>query len=150
LSNIPQTRNVLIQHVNRTTYQRGHVWGKVLLASLPLPSPPDGGRTKDECCWIPVWTTLQEQVGDWWNVLVHRTVLDHVHEKTCHVLIYVLVVRNVPKNTNPVHYFLFVYGFQIGFYVFQNLYIPNIMQCVKRFHKSSHCVLLTVKFYWHQ
>ena len=35
---IPPTRDPLLQHAKRTTYQAGHIWGQALIASPLVPS----------------------------------------------------------------------------------------------------------------
>ena len=39
--NIPPTEAALIEHVKRTAYQAGHIWGQTLTPSPELPSPQD-------------------------------------------------------------------------------------------------------------
>ena len=58
---IPSTRAALEQHVLRTTYQGGHVWGQALLATPALPSPTSWGWVKTEDgLYEPNWTNLPE------------------------------------------------------------------------------------------
>lgn len=43
IENIPPTQDALRQHVLRTAYQAGHVWGQALLRAPQLPSPGEFG-----------------------------------------------------------------------------------------------------------
>ena len=43
IENIPPTKDALRQHVLRTGYQAGHVWGQALLKEPQLPSPDEFG-----------------------------------------------------------------------------------------------------------
>ena len=55
---IPPTRDALLQHIKRSVYQGGHVWGQVLACRQALPSPADWGWTNDSGVWKPKWTLL--------------------------------------------------------------------------------------------
>ena len=58
---IPPTRAALEQHVKRATYQGGHIWGQLLLATPVLPFPTSWGWVKTEDgLYEPNWTTLPE------------------------------------------------------------------------------------------
>ena len=57
---LPPTRDALLQHVKRTAYQAGHIWGQALVPSPTLPSPQDWGWVSDGGEWRPFWMTLQE------------------------------------------------------------------------------------------
>ena len=39
---IPPTRAALMQHIRRAVYQGGHCWGKMLQATIGMPSAGDG------------------------------------------------------------------------------------------------------------
>ena len=56
---IPPTRAALEQHVKRTVYQEGYVWGLSLIANPVLPSPTNWGwmKTSDDV-YVPNWSTL--------------------------------------------------------------------------------------------
>ena len=58
---IPPTRAALEQHVKRTVYQGGYVWGQSLIANPVLPSPTSWGwiKTSDDL-YVPNWTILPE------------------------------------------------------------------------------------------
>ena len=60
LENIPPTYDALHQHVKRTAFQAGHIWGQSLLRDPEVPSPGDWGWTKEgqSSSWQPLWTTL--------------------------------------------------------------------------------------------
>ncbi|XP_031551363.1 uncharacterized protein LOC116288684 [Actinia tenebrosa] len=58
--NIPPTRAALVEHVKRTAYQAGYVWGQTLISCLSLRSPQDWSWLLDSKQWIPLWTTLPE------------------------------------------------------------------------------------------
>jgi len=61
IDRIPPTKATLKEHVKRTMYQAGHIWGQTLTAEQQLPNPGDWGWTKnanDE--WAPFWMTLPE------------------------------------------------------------------------------------------
>ena len=62
IDNIPPTQAALLQHILRSTYQGGHVWGQCLVKQQHLPSPGDWGWFKEETekAWSPVWTMLPE------------------------------------------------------------------------------------------
>ena len=47
LDSIPPTRDALLQHVKRTAYQAGHIWGQALIASPLVPSPRHWGWITD-------------------------------------------------------------------------------------------------------
>lgn len=57
---IPPTRDALLQHVKRTAYQAGHIWGQAHIASPLVPSPRHWGWITDSGEWRPLWTTLPE------------------------------------------------------------------------------------------
>ena len=38
---LPPTRDSLLEHVKRTAYQAGHIWGQALMPNPPIPSPQD-------------------------------------------------------------------------------------------------------------
>ena len=58
---ISPTRVALEQHVKRTVYQGGYVWGQSLIANPVLPSPTSWGwiKTSDDL-YVPNWTILPE------------------------------------------------------------------------------------------
>ena len=58
LDAIPPTQDSLLQHVKRTSYQAGHIWGHALKPSPTIPSPQDWGWVLDDGHWRPLWTTL--------------------------------------------------------------------------------------------
>ena len=61
VKNIPPTKAAREQHIKRTTYQGGHVWGQLLLPSPSLPLPTSRGWIKTtEGIFEPNWTTLPE------------------------------------------------------------------------------------------
>lgn len=48
---LPPTRDALLQHVKRTAYQAGYIWGQALVPSSTLPSPQDWGWTLEGGEW---------------------------------------------------------------------------------------------------
>ena len=60
IENIPPTKDALRQHVLRTGYQAGHVWGQALLKEPQLPSPDEFGwrRQNDSSQWEVKWMDL--------------------------------------------------------------------------------------------
>ena len=58
--NIPPTESALKEHVKRTAYQAGHIWGQTLTPRPELPSPQDWGWNFDDGMWKPFWTTQPE------------------------------------------------------------------------------------------
>ena len=61
IQNIPPTKAALHQHILRSTYQGGFVWGS-LEADHVLPSPQLWGWQWTNDSWKPLWTTLPEAV----------------------------------------------------------------------------------------
>ena len=59
MDNIPPTKDALIQHIKRATYQGAHIWGNTLELEPDLPSPSEWGWQNPEC-WQPLWTTQDE------------------------------------------------------------------------------------------
>ena len=56
---IPPTSAAFLQHVKRSAYQAGHIWGQTLVAAPVLPSPYDWGWIKGPTnLWEPRWSTL--------------------------------------------------------------------------------------------
>lgn len=55
---IPPTQAALQQHLLRTLYQGGHVWGQSTTLQPMLPNPCDFGWRKENDCMKPFWTTL--------------------------------------------------------------------------------------------
>jgi hypothetical protein len=60
ISNIPPTRDALIQHVKRAAYQSGHVWSQTLVVEPALPCPSEWGWYLEDSNWLPRWMTLPE------------------------------------------------------------------------------------------
>jgi hypothetical protein len=61
LENIPPTRESLVQHVCRSVYHAGHIWGQALVANPTLPCPSKWGWKRNEDGeWSPFWTSMQE------------------------------------------------------------------------------------------
>ena len=58
IENIPPTRDALMLHVKRSTYQAGYIWGQTLLTTPQLPSPSEWGWEKLGTTWTPCWSTL--------------------------------------------------------------------------------------------
>ena len=54
---IPPTRDAVVQHVKRTAFQAGHIWGQSLLPSPSIPSPQEWG-------WISYTDESEIAVGD--------------------------------------------------------------------------------------
>lgn len=54
---IPPTADALRQHVMRSAYQAGQVWGRSLSGEFP-PDPSSWGWSKDQNEWKPKWSTL--------------------------------------------------------------------------------------------
>jgi len=58
---IPPTKAALEEHVKRTVYQGGHVWGQILLSAPELPPPTNWGWSRTgEGQYTPYWTRLPE------------------------------------------------------------------------------------------
>ena len=55
---LPPTEAALVEHIKRTTYQAGYVWGQYVIAEQVLPSPSLCGWVKSETGWVPFWTAL--------------------------------------------------------------------------------------------
>ncbi len=55
---LPPSKAALIEHIKRTTYQAGYIWGQSLIAEQVLPSPSLWGWVASEFGWLPFWTTL--------------------------------------------------------------------------------------------
>ncbi len=62
IENVPPTRDALVFHVLRASYQAGHIWGQALTANQSLPAPADWGWMKNDSDdqWVPKWTSLPE------------------------------------------------------------------------------------------
>ena len=60
--NIPPTLHALEQHVKRSVYQAGYVWGQCLIAVPEVPSPDLRGWEKSDSISpsTPLWTVLPE------------------------------------------------------------------------------------------
>ncbi|KAG7172955.1 hypothetical protein Hamer_G008452 [Homarus americanus] len=58
LEHLPPTRAALEQHIKRTAYQAGHIWGQATIALVSLPSLCDWGWMKSGDELEPLWTTL--------------------------------------------------------------------------------------------
>ena len=58
--NIPLKLHALEQHVKRSVYQAGYVWGQCLIAVPEVPSPDLLGWKKSDSIspWTPLWTVL--------------------------------------------------------------------------------------------
>ena len=56
---IPPTSTSLLQHVKRSVYQAGWVWGQAERAQQDLPSPSDWGWKLSNDQWDILWTTLE-------------------------------------------------------------------------------------------
>ena len=57
---IPPTQDALLQHVKRTAYQAGPIWGQALKPSPIIQSPQHWGWVLDDGDRRPLWTTLPE------------------------------------------------------------------------------------------
>ncbi|KAK3857509.1 hypothetical protein Pcinc_036238 [Petrolisthes cinctipes] len=58
---IPPTYDALEQHMKRSVFQGGYVWGQVLVLQPLLPSPTSWGwRQTEDGSYEPLWTTLPE------------------------------------------------------------------------------------------
>lgn len=60
LENIPPSQAALAEHMKRTTFQAGFIWGQALVPIPVLPSPCEWGWTRNDYRWTPVWTSLPE------------------------------------------------------------------------------------------
>ena len=59
IDNIPPPQAALDQHITRSSYQSGHVWGQSLEVQPELPDVSDWGwETSQTAGYIPKWTTL--------------------------------------------------------------------------------------------
>ncbi len=59
IENIPPTQAALDQHIKRSSYQSGHMWGQSLEAHPELPDVTDWGlEISQTAVHIPKWTTL--------------------------------------------------------------------------------------------
>ncbi len=59
MDTLPPTKAALVQHIQRSVYQGGHCWGKMLQVRLDMPTPGNWGWV-DPNNWKPLWTTLPE------------------------------------------------------------------------------------------
>ena len=58
---IPPTSAAFLQHVKRSAFQAGHIWGQMLVPAPTLPSPVDWGWMKSSSdSWEPRWSTLPQ------------------------------------------------------------------------------------------
>ena len=58
---LPPTKDALMQHIKRSAYVAGFIWGKSLEVSYTAPSPDEWGwRIDAEGQWRPKWTMLPE------------------------------------------------------------------------------------------
>ena len=55
---IPPTSAALIQHVKRSAYQAGCIWGQATVCKMQTESPANWGWQKDGEVWQVFWTTL--------------------------------------------------------------------------------------------
>ena len=62
IENIPPSLHALEQHVKRSVYQAGHIWGQSLIGQPQVPSPDLWGweRISHDSPWTPCWTTLPQ------------------------------------------------------------------------------------------
>ena len=60
IENIPPTQAALLQHIYRSIYQAGYIWGQALVSQQQLPSPSNWGWEETEHAWVLKWTTLSE------------------------------------------------------------------------------------------
>ena len=61
MDRIPPTREALIQHLLRATYQSGHLLGQMQVKNPLLPSPSEWGWMRNEFDeWTPHWSHLTE------------------------------------------------------------------------------------------
>ena len=59
IDNIPPTRAALEEHIKRSVYQAGYIWGQCLQSQPQLPCANDWGwRKSEDGCYKPMWTTL--------------------------------------------------------------------------------------------
>ena len=58
MQSIPPTKAALKEHVKRTVYQGGHVWGQMLVWTPELPSPCKWGWSKALLVKGSLWTIL--------------------------------------------------------------------------------------------
>lgn len=59
MTSLPPTKDALLQHLKRATYQGGHDWGTATTPFRQLPSPGDWGWCNPDK-WQPVWTTTPQ------------------------------------------------------------------------------------------
>ena len=59
MNSIPPTRAALVQHIRSAVYQGGHCWGKMLQATIGMPSAGNWGWVNPSN-WRSRWTTLPE------------------------------------------------------------------------------------------
>lgn len=62
IENIPPTKNALEQHVKRSVYLAGFIWGQALTGNPTLPSPEVWGwkRNEKDSLLVPYWSSLPE------------------------------------------------------------------------------------------
>ena len=59
MENIPPTRAALEEHLKRTVFQGGHIWGQALFPQPTIPDPYNWGWTRDMSnALTPLWTSL--------------------------------------------------------------------------------------------
>lgn len=57
-SDIPPTKEALLLHVRRSTFQGGFIWGQSTVCQPFIPSPVERGWTKKYGVWQVKWITL--------------------------------------------------------------------------------------------
>ena len=59
MEDIPPTKDALLQHLKRATFQGGHIWGRTLEVDPKLPSASNWGWTNPSS-WKPQWSILPQ------------------------------------------------------------------------------------------
>ena len=60
LEGLPPTSAALMQHIRRTAFQGGHVWGQSLVPVPTIPCPSDWGWIQTGNVFEPRWSTIPE------------------------------------------------------------------------------------------
>ena len=61
IENIPPSQAALTQHIRRSIFQAGHIWGRCLSPHIGAPSPDNWGwKQGADRKWYPYWSTLPE------------------------------------------------------------------------------------------
>lgn len=60
MDRLPPTLGALEQHTKRAYLQAGLIWGQSLIPNPEYPNFENWGWMKEDCIWIPCWSTTKE------------------------------------------------------------------------------------------